>query len=51
MVYLKKGMEEGRLDIAHDLELILEINLEKMELTQTGQMKFSNPDGTHDDRL
>jgi len=39
------------LRIPYDPEVIAEINLEKFELTKDGQIKFSHPEGTHDDRL
>jgi len=31
--------------------LRLELNVEKYELTKTGKISFSHPDGTHDDRF
>ncbi len=51
LVYMKKSMEEGKLLIPYDTELINEINSERFQLTKTGQMQFSHPTGTHDDRL
>ncbi len=48
---MKQLMEEGRLHIPYDSELINEMNVERYELTKTGQMQFSHPGGTHDDRL
>ena len=51
MVYLKRTMEKGQLRIPYDSELINEVNVERYEQTQTGQTKFSHPNGTHDDRL
>ncbi len=51
LVYQKKEMQEGRLHIPYDTELINEMNSEQYETTKTGQMKFSHPSGTHDDRL
>ncbi len=51
LVYMKKRMEEGKLLIPYDAELINEINSERFQLTKTGQMQFSHPSGTHDDRL
>ena len=51
LVLVKKRMEEGKLQIPYDWELINEINLERYELTKTGQTQFSHPAGTHDDRL
>jgi phage FluMu gp28-like protein len=51
LVYLKHTMEDGRLHIPFDRELMNELNVERFELTETGQVKFSHPEGTHDDRL
>src|SRR5437773_1734491 len=51
LFYLRHLMEEGRLHIAYDPELINEMNAERFQLTKTGQTQFSNPSGTHDDRL
>ena len=51
MGYLKGRMENGLLRIPYDSELINEINVERYEQTQTGQTKFTHPNGTHDDRL
>ncbi len=47
----KKKMEEGKLQIHYDWELINEFNVERYRLTKTGQVQFSHPNGTHDDRL
>lgn len=35
----------------YDQELIAELNIEKFEHTKDGRIKFSHPEGTHDDRL
>ncbi len=51
LVYMKKQMEEGKVLISYDTGFINEINVERFKLTKTGQMEFSHPDGTHDDRL
>ncbi len=51
MVYLKKVMQEQRLHIPFDRELMNEMNSETFELTKTGQLKFSHPSATHDDQL
>ncbi len=51
MVYLRQLMEDGRLHLPFDRELINEMNVERYELKKTGQSEFSHPDGTHDDRL
>ncbi len=47
MVYLKQLMQEGRLHIPNEPELINEMNVERFELTKTGQMQLSHPDRTH----
>ena len=51
LVYMKKQMQDGKLSFSYDQDLINEINVERYELTKTGQTVFSHPDGTHDDRL
>lgn len=51
MFYLRQLMEEGRIHFAYDRDLIGEMNVEQFQYTKTGQTKFSNPSGTHDDRL
>src|SRR5712691_4825943 len=51
MGFMKRTMQKGLLRIPYDSELINEINVERFEQTQTGQTKFSHPNGTHDDRL
>jgi hypothetical protein len=51
MGFMKRTMQKGLLRIPYDSELINEINVERYEQTQTGQTKFSHPNGTHDDRL
>jgi len=51
MGYMKGNMQKGLLRIPYDSELINEINVERYEQTQTGQTKFTHPNGTHDDRL
>ncbi len=47
MGLLKRTMEKGELKIPYDSELINEINVERYEQTQTGQTKFTHPNGTH----
>lgn len=44
-------MQDKRLLIPYELELTSELNIERFELTKSGQVQFSHPDGTHDDRL
>jgi len=51
MGYMKGTMQKGLLRIPYDSELINEINVERYEQTQTGQTKFTHPNGAHDDRL
>ncbi len=51
MVYLKQLMQDGRVHIPFDRELMNEMNVEQYQATKTGQAQFSHPDGTHDDRL
>jgi phage FluMu gp28-like protein len=48
---IKKMMEDKQLLIPYDAELIAELNVERFQLTKTGQIQFSHPAGTHDDRL
>ena len=49
--YMKHLMETEALSIYYDPDLIAQINLERYEVTKTGQIQFSHPDGTHDDEL
>ena len=51
MTHLKQVMEQKRLHIPRDRELIIEMNAEISKLTQAGKTKFSHRSGTHDDRL
>lgn len=51
MNYLKLVMQQKRLLIPYQLELANELNTERFELTKAGQIQFSHPGGTHDDRL
>ena len=48
---LKQLMTEKKLKIPYDSDLIAELNIEKFELTKEGKIKFSHPEGTHDDRF
>jgi phage FluMu gp28-like protein len=48
--YLKITMQNRRLLIPYEPELTSELNIERFELTKTGQLQFSHPQGTHDDR-
>jgi phage FluMu gp28-like protein len=49
--WLKQCMVEKRLKIPYDSDLIAELNIERFELTKDGKIKFSHPEGTHDDRF
>jgi len=48
---LRDRMSQGLFQIPYDRELIDELNAERYELTKTGHIQFSHPDGTHDDRF
>ena len=48
---LKQRMSEGTFRMPFDRETLDELNVEKYELTKTGKISFSHPDGTHDDRF
>ncbi len=50
MNYLKMMMQQKRFLIPYQLELANELNIERFQLTKAGQIQFSHPDGTHDDR-
>jgi phage FluMu gp28-like protein len=49
--YMKNQMEQQALAIYYDPDLIAEINIERYQLAKSGQIQFSHPEGTHDDRL
>ena len=49
--YMKNLMQTKALSLYHDRDLSAEINVERYELTKAGQIQFSHPEGTHDDRL
>ena len=49
--YTKQLMQTRHLSLYYDMDLITEINGETFEATKTGQIQFSHPEGTHDDRL
>src|SRR5438128_8638004 len=51
MTQMKQVMEQKRLHIPRDRELIIEMNAEIAKLTEAGKTKFSHRSGTHDDRL
>jgi len=49
--YLRTIMQAGKLFYPYDEDLLAEITVERYELMKSGQIQFSHPDGTHDDRL
>ncbi len=48
---LKQMMQTGRLSIPFDSELASEINSQRYEMLKSGQIQFSHPEDSHDDRL
>jgi phage FluMu gp28-like protein len=46
---LRQRMREGVFHMPFHRETLDELNVEKYELTKTGGISFSHPDGTHDD--
>jgi hypothetical protein len=48
---LHRMLAKNQLKLVYDNELISEMNCEKFELNKTGQLIFSHPPSTHDDRL
>src|SRR3989441_10061694 len=51
MTHMKQVMEQKRLHIPRDRELIIEMNAEIATLTEAGKTQFYHRSGTHDDRL
>ncbi len=51
MDYFKRKMQDGHLHFRRDPELMNEMSAERYQLSKTGQLQFSHPAGTHDDRL
>ena len=49
--HMRELMQTRKLALPYDSHLIAEIHCEKFELTKEGHIKFSHPEGTHDDRL
>jgi len=49
--YMKHLMQTNALSLYYDPNLIAQINVERYELTKTGQIQFSHADGSHDDEL
>jgi len=48
---LKQNMVEGDFKLPYDRDVINELNVERFELTKGGKIKYSHPEGTHDDRF
>ena len=48
---MRDRMREGRLQLPFDRELLDELNVERYELSKDGKIRFSHPEGTHDDRF
>jgi phage FluMu gp28-like protein len=49
--HLKQLMQNRLFTYPFDVDLSGELNVERFELTKTGQVQFSHPEGTHDDIL
>jgi len=49
--YLKLMMQEKRVLFPYELDFLQELNVERFELSKSGQILFSHPSGTHDDRF
>jgi len=49
--FMRTVMQGGKLYYPYDEDLLAEITVERYELMKSGQIQFSHPDGTHDDRL
>jgi len=49
--YLKLMLQERRILFPYELGFLQELNVERFGLTKSGQIQFSHPDGTHDDRF
>jgi len=48
---LKGKMLKDEFKLPYDRALINELNVERYELTKTGRIKFSHPEGSHNDRF
>jgi len=48
---LKEKMLKNEFKLPYDRALINELNVERYELTKTGKIGFSHPEGSHDDRF
>jgi len=49
--HLKQQMQNQLFTYPFDVNLTSELNVERFELTKTGHIQFSHPEGTHDDIL
>jgi len=47
--YLREEMLAGRFLMPFDRRIISELNVERYELSKDGRVRFSHPEGTHDD--
>jgi len=48
---LKEKMLKNDFKLPYDRALINEPNVKRYELTKTGRIRFSHPEGSHDDRF
>jgi len=48
---LKEKMLRNEFKLPYDRALINELNVERYELTKTGKIRFTHPEGSHDDRF
>jgi len=48
---LKEKMFKDEFRLPYDRAVINELNVERYELTKTGRIRFSHPEGSHDDRF
>lgn len=48
---LRQRIQERRLRIPYDRQLLNELNIERYTLTKSGAIKFHHPEGTHDDQF
>ncbi len=44
-------MQTQKLAMPYDSELVAEMNAERYEMLKSGQIQFSHPEDSHDDRL
>ena len=49
--HLKQMMQTKKLTMPYDSELVTEMNGERYEMMKSGQIQFSHPEDSHDDRL